>query len=136
MIQKIVVGTDTSAAADLAVQHAAELARAHDSELLVLYVRPPVDAREVFDPGKLPDPNAYLERVRERFPDVKTRIRLESGDPAEAICDVAQEEAADTIVVGNRGTHGRRRWFLGSVPNAVVQHAPCSVFIVDTRSAQ
>lgn len=136
MIQKIVVGTDTSAAADLAVEAAADLARAHDAELLVLYVKPPLDAREVFDPGKLPDPDRYLERVTERFSDVKTRTRQETGDPAERICDVAEEEATDVIVVGNRGTHGRKRWFLGSVPNTVVQHSPCSVFIVDTRRAQ
>jgi nucleotide-binding universal stress UspA family protein len=136
MVQKILVGTDTSAAADLAVEAAADLARAHDAELVVLYVRPPLDAREVFDPGKLPDPDGYLARMPSRFPDVKLQTRAASGDPAETICDVAEDEDVDTIVVGNRGTHGKRRWFLGSVPNAVVQHAPCSVFIVDTRRAQ
>lgn len=136
MMEKVLVGTDASAAADLAVEAAADLAKAHDAELLVLYVKPPLDAREVFDPSKMPDPVAYLDRIGERFPDVKTRTRSEAGDPAETICDVAESEAADTIVVGNRGTHGKRRWFLGSVPNAVVQHSPCSVFIVDTRRAQ
>lgn len=135
-MQKILVGTDTSASADLAVEAAAELARAQDAELVVLYVKPPLDAREVFDPRKLPDASRYLEAMAARFNGVKVRTRIEAGDPAEAVCDVAKEEAIDTIVVGNRGTHGRKRWFLGSVPNAVVQHAPCSVFIVDTRSAQ
>lgn len=135
-MQTILVGTDTSASADLAVGAAAELAKAHDGELVVLYVKPPLDAREVFDPGKLPDPNGYLARLAERFPDVKVRTREESGDPAESICDVAEDERADVIVVGNRGTHGKKRWFLGSVPNAIVQHAPCSVYIVDTRAAQ
>lgn len=136
MIQKILVGTDTSVSADLAVEAAAGLARAHDAELLVLYVRPSLDAREVFDPRRMPDPSAYLERMTNRFSDVKVLTREESGDPAETICDVATEQGAEVIVVGNRGTHGRKRWFLGSVPNAVVQHAPCSVFIVDTRRAQ
>jgi nucleotide-binding universal stress UspA family protein len=136
MIQKILVGTDTSASADLAVAAAADLAKAHDAEMLVLYVRPALDAREVFDPGKVPDPDGYLERIRERFPAVKVRTRLEPGDPAEVICDVAEAEAVDAIVVGNRGTHGKKRWFLGSVPNAVVQHSPCSVYVVDTRAAQ
>jgi nucleotide-binding universal stress UspA family protein len=136
MMQKILVGTDTSASADLAVEAAAELARAQDAEMVVLYVKPPLDAREVFDPRKLPDASRYLEAMGARFDGVKVRTRLETGDPAEVVCDVAEEEGIDTIVVGNRGTHGRKRWFLGSVPNAVVQHAPCSVFIVDTRSAQ
>ncbi len=135
-MQKILVGTDTSASADLAVEAAVELARAHDAELVVLYVKPPLDAREVFDPRKLPDATRYLESMLARFEGIKVRTRLETGDPAEVVCDVAEEEGIDTIVVGNRGTHGRKRWFLGSVPNAVVQHAPCSVFIVDTRSAQ
>lgn len=136
MIQKVLVGTDTSASADLAVQAAADLARAHDAELVVLYVRPPLDAREVFDPRRMPDPQRYLDRVPERFPDVKVRARAEAGDPAETIVDVAQDEAADVIVVGNRGVQGRKRWFLGSVPNDVLQHAPSSVYVVDTRAAQ
>jgi nucleotide-binding universal stress UspA family protein len=136
MIQKIVVGTDTSAAADMAVSEAAELALAHDAELVVLYVRPPIDAREVFDPGKLPDPAGYLERIAGRFTDVKTRTRIEAGDPAETICDVAHEEGADTIVVGNRGAQGSWWRVRDSVPNIVVRHAPCSVLIVDTRKAQ
>jgi nucleotide-binding universal stress UspA family protein len=136
MISKILVGTDTSAAADLAVEQATDLARAHDAELMVLYVKPPLDAREVFDPGKVPDPDGYLERMHQRFPEVKVQTRQVAGDPAETICDVAEAEGSDVIVVGNRGTHGKKRWFLGSVPNGVVQHSPCSVFVVDTRSAQ
>jgi nucleotide-binding universal stress UspA family protein len=84
----------------------------------------------------MPDPDGYLSGIAGRFPEVKTRTRAEAGDPAESICDVAEEEAADMIVVGNRGVHGKKRWFLGSVPLAVATHSPCSVYIVDTRSAQ
>ncbi len=135
MIRSIMVGTDTSPAATLAVEEAAQLAQAHDAELLVLYVRPPVDAREMFDPAGMPDVDSHLEGLTQRLAGVKLRTRQEAGDPAETICDVAEKEGVDVIVVGNRGTRGRRRWFLGSVPNAVVQHSPCSVFIVDTREA-
>ncbi len=136
MIRSILVGTDTSPAATIAVDEAGRLARTHDAELLVLYVRPPVDVREVFDPARVPDVDSYLADLGARLSGVKVRTRREDGDAAETICDVAVEEDIDVIVVGNRGTHGRRRWFLGSVPNAVVQHSPCSVFIVDTREAQ
>jgi nucleotide-binding universal stress UspA family protein len=136
MTQKILVASDASAAADLAVDKAAEMAGAYDAELLVLYVKPPVDAREMFDPSGMPDADSYLESIASRFPDVKTRTRSESGDPAETICEIAEEEGTDVIVIGNRGTHGKKRWFLGSVPNGVVQHSPCSVYVVDTRSRQ
>jgi nucleotide-binding universal stress UspA family protein len=36
------------------------------------------------------------------------------------------------IVVGNKGMTGARRFLLGSVPNKVSHHAPCSVFIIRT----
>ena len=54
------------------------------------------------------------------------------GDGADAIIDVAEEQACDLIVVGNRGMTGARRFLLGSVPNRVSHHAPCSVLIVRT----
>ncbi len=135
-MRTILVGTDASAAATLAVEEAAVLARAHDAELVVVSVRPPVDAREVFDPYALPDLRTHLDGLAVRLEGVKVRTRQVSGDPAETLCDIAEEEGADVIVVGNRGTRGKRRWFLGSVPNAVVHHAPCSVLVVDTREAQ
>ena len=54
------------------------------------------------------------------------------GDPADAILDVAEEQGADLIVVGNKGMTGARRFLLGSVPNRVSHHAPCSVLIIRT----
>jgi nucleotide-binding universal stress UspA family protein len=132
----ILVGTDTSAAADLAVQDAAALARARGAELLVLYVRPDSDIKAVVDPGLAPDARAYLAKIPSRFPDVSTRTRTEGGDPAETICDVAAQESADTIVIGNRGAHGTRWQVRDAVPTLVLRHAPCSVYIVDTRKAQ
>ena len=132
----ILVGTDTSASADLAVDDAAALAQARGAELLVLYVRGEPELRAVVDPTKSADPSGYLDRMRQRFPGLTTRTRTEHGDPAELIVEVAAEEQADTIVVGNRGVHGSWWRVKDSVPNLVLRHAPCSVFIVDTRRAQ
>ena len=49
---------------------------------------------------------------------------------------VAEELQADAIVVGNRGAQGSWWRVKDSVPNLVLRHAPCSVYIVDTRRAQ
>jgi nucleotide-binding universal stress UspA family protein len=133
---KILVGTDTTAAADLAVEDAARLARDRSAELVVLLVRPENDLRSIVDPGKVADPTRYLAALAERFPDVTTTARIEQGDPADRIVAVAEELRADAIVVGNRGTHGAWWRVRDSVPNLVLRHAPCSVFIVDTRRAQ
>jgi len=132
----ILVGTDTTASADLAVQDAAELARLRGAELLILYVEPEQALRSVVDPAKAADPGAYLASIPRRFPGVTARTRVTSGDPAARICDVAAEEHADTIVVGNRGTHGSWWRVRDSIPNLVLRHSPCSVYVVDTRRAQ
>jgi nucleotide-binding universal stress UspA family protein len=62
--------------------------------------------------------------------DVETTAR--QGDAADAIIDIAEESRADLIVVGNKGMTGAKRFLLGSVPNKVSHHAPCSVLVVRT----
>jgi nucleotide-binding universal stress UspA family protein len=136
MMRKILVGTDTSASADMAVTAAAEVAGERDAELLVLYVRSDDRASEAADPRKPADPQRHLARMIERFPAIRIRSWSVQGDPAERICEVAAEERVDTIVLGNKGVHGPRWRVRESVPNLVLRHAPCSVLIVDTRVAQ
>jgi nucleotide-binding universal stress UspA family protein len=62
---------------------------------------------------------------------VKVETHASPGNAAEAIIGVAEGQQADLIVVGSRGMAGARR-MLGSVPNNVAHHAPCSVMIVHT----
>jgi nucleotide-binding universal stress UspA family protein len=136
MRRKILVGTDTTAAADVAVGVAADLAERDEAELLVLHVRSDDAARDAADPRKPADPERYLATMPGRFPKIAIRSWSESGDPADRLVEVAERERVDTIVLGNRGTHGSWWRVRDSVPNLVLRHAPCSVFIVDTRAAQ
>jgi nucleotide-binding universal stress UspA family protein len=136
MMTTILVGTDTSAAADLAVEDAARLARERGAELLVLYVKSEGDVRAVVDPDRAADPKSHLRRLAAKFPGLAITTRIEDGDAASRIVDVAEEIRADTIVLGNRGTQGSRWHVRESVPNLVLRHSPCSVYIVDTRKAQ
>lgn len=135
-MKKILVGTDTSASADLAVRAAADLARLAEAELIVVHVRSNGAAADAADPKKSADPERYLSAMSERFPQIPVRSWSEPGDPAERLVDVAENERVDTIVLGNRGTHGSWWRVRDSVPNLVLRHAPCSVYIVDTRTAQ
>ena len=135
-MKKILVGTDTTASADLAVQRAAELARLSEAELVVVNVRSNGAQYDAADPKKAADPDRYLAEMPRRFPQVDVRTRSETGDPAVRLVEVAESERADTIVLGNRGMHGSWWRVRDSLPNLVLRHAPCSVFIVDTRAAQ
>jgi nucleotide-binding universal stress UspA family protein len=64
---------------------------------------------------------------------VSAETVVREGDPRSAIVDEADEWAADLIVVGSHGRTGLTRWLLGSVAQAVVGHAPCSVEVVRRR---
>jgi len=61
---------------------------------------------------------------------IKINTISESGHPAETIVRVATEGNYDMIVIGNRGLGGLKKFLLGSVCNAVLQEAKCSVLVV------
>jgi nucleotide-binding universal stress UspA family protein len=60
---------------------------------------------------------------------------VSEGDPRTAIVDAADEWQADLIVVGSHGRTGVTRLVMGSVAQAVVAHAHCSVEVVRRRTA-
>jgi nucleotide-binding universal stress UspA family protein len=86
----------------------------------------------------LVNPREDVERALEdaatslREQGVEAATYARQGDPADAILDVAEEQRADLIVVGNKGMTGAKRFLLGSVPNKVSHHAPCTVMIIRT----
>jgi nucleotide-binding universal stress UspA family protein len=71
-------------------------------------------------------------KIRERFPDLKENLttRILCGSPEQAIVEEAENWGADLIVVGSHGYGFWERTLLGSVSNAIVNHAPCSVLVV------
>lgn len=52
-----------------------------------------------------------------------------TGDPGEAICDLAEALPASVVVLGTRGRTGIRRAVLGSTSDHVVRHAVCPVLV-------
>jgi len=146
MFRSIVVGTDGSETATKAVRQATELARAVGARIeLVSAYEPVSDARLREESIQVPadlqwminprdDVQAMLEAAaREiRAAGVEVEVFALQGDPADAILDVAEERGSDLIVIGNKGMTGAKRFLLGSVPNKVSHHAPCSVLIIRT----
>ena len=146
MISSIVVGTDGSETARKAVKEAVDLAKQVGARVDLVSAYEPVsnqrlreEARQV--PADLEwmvnpreDVEATLRDAAEEVEaaGVKVEIFAREGDPADAILDVAEERGSDLIVVGNKGMTGAKRFLLGSVPNKVSHHAPCSVLIVRT----
>ncbi len=146
MFTRIVVGTDGSETAAEAVRQAVDLAKLSGATLSVVSAYAPVPERKVKDQqrdapadvqyeiGPREDVNLVLDTAAAdaRREGVEVQIHPVEGEPAEAILNVAEETNADLIVAGNKGMTGARRFLLGSVPNNISHHAPCSVLIVRT----
>lgn len=147
MFSSVMVGTDGSPTAATAVGEAIALASKVGARLLIVSAYEPVselrlreerrsapsDAQWMVSPRE--DVLAVLENAREQavaggVAEVETFSR--EGDAADAIIDIAEEQRCDLIVVGNKGMTGAKRFLLGSVPNKISHHAPCSVLIVRT----
>jgi len=143
----IVVGTDGSSTASSAVTSAIELARITGARLHIVCSYNTAQAStavaaaaglasigvEDMDRSAREHTFSVLDEAKGRATsagvDVATHACI--GSPAESIITVAEDQKADVIVVGNRGMKGARR-MLGSVPNHISHHAPCSILIVRT----
>ena len=145
MFKSIVVGIDGSDTATEALRQATALARSVGARIeLVSAYEPVADARLreaiavprdlhwIINPRE--DVEAMLEAAAAeiRAAGVDADVFARQGDPADAILDVAEERGSDLIVVGNKGMTGAKRFLLGSVPNKISHHAPCSVLIIRT----
>jgi nucleotide-binding universal stress UspA family protein len=140
MFRTIVVGTDWSDTAEVALTKAIELTRGEAAQLHVVTASPSspppaagasagASAARSLGPGFQAD--VVLEQTLERLgaSDLEVRQHTLTAEPGDAILAVAEQVGADLIVVGNKGMHRR---VLGSIPNTVSHRASCDVLIVQT----
>ncbi len=139
----IVVGTDGSETATVAVDEAVRLAKALGGHVHVVTALDPVSVRIAGAPegaAKVwqPQPDFMRDGVLEeaaaaiRIAGVAVTAHGKRGDPVDALLEVADDVDATMIVVGSKGMHGARRLALGNVPNKVSHQARCNVLIVST----
>ena len=135
----IVVGYARDDASALALERAAEIAKAGGGSLIVTSIAPlmPVasSGRGVgpYDPADPPEAHrADLEHARELLEPthVKAEFDVGVGHPADAIVALADARGADLIVVGTHEWSFLNRLLHGSVSDAVRRHAHCDVLIV------
>jgi nucleotide-binding universal stress UspA family protein len=136
-MKTIVVGYDESDAARRALDRTAELAQAFGSRIVVTSVAPVlapagrgVGAVDPVEP--LEQHERELEHARELLArrGLDATLQPAVGDPASAIVDVAEREAADLVVVGTREPGLLERLLGTSVSAGVSRRAHCDVLIV------
>jgi nucleotide-binding universal stress UspA family protein len=119
VISKILVATDFSEQAQIALAQATEVARLQDAELILLHVTP------------LSEPPPELEAAAKELSASGLRVtpELRSGHPDETIAKAAEELCVDLVVTGTHGRTGIMRFLLGSVAEKVVRSCPTNVLV-------
>jgi nucleotide-binding universal stress UspA family protein len=132
---KVVIAYDGSEHARKALQQL-RLLNGPIEAVLVSVVHGPVrsirgTAIEV-DPAEVEHARAALDTVAEELAafGITARTRLGTGEPADVVVEVAEEENAELIILGTRGLNLAKRIVMGSVSSSVLHHAPCSVLVV------
>jgi nucleotide-binding universal stress UspA family protein len=134
-------GPAAEAAADEARRRGAHLTVAHSLEVIA----PDVGFRE---PMPLPPsvlPIASIDELRSAArqqlelalaaASVPGDVAVTVGPPGRSIVRLAEQVRAELVVVGTAGRTGIDRILLGSVAEAVVRDAPCSVLVVRPAAA-
>lgn len=143
---KILIAVDGSPYSDAALDEVAQRPWPKGSEILIVtaYEFPVAATPEVW--ALPPDYYDQLERavrahadsiidvavvkLTKALPDVTVKAKAIAGSPKRVIADEAENWKADLIVVGSHGYPAWERLLLGSVSQAVVSHARCSVEVI------
>jgi len=144
--RNVVVGTDGSETAEVAVRHASQLAKDHGARLVIITAYEPHDDQLARSTPGVPDDIRWTltDRVQAEEKAIQGRVLANeagvkgvvaqaiAGSPTEVLLEAAGDFSADVIVVGSKGLTGASRFVLGSVASSVSHHAPCDVLIVHT----
>jgi nucleotide-binding universal stress UspA family protein len=144
-MNRILIATDGSPAAEQAVEMGVELAKAEGAGVAVVYVVPRTELAGLTGFGVVgyvpreptSEDEAVLEQAaalahREEVPVVSRLLR---GDPVAEIVAYAEVLDVDLIVVGSRGHGAIAAAVLGSVSRGVLAHSQRPVLIVRTVQA-
>jgi nucleotide-binding universal stress UspA family protein len=138
MYDRIVVPTDGSEGMARVLEHAADLARAHDAGLDFVYVvntaafanLPMETSWEGVRESLKEEGEAALEGAERAAEGVPTERHVLEGSPAREIVAYAERSGADLVVMGTHGRGGINRILVGSVAERVVRTAPMPVLTV------
>lgn len=139
-ILRILVPVDFSEHAYLAATYATDLAATYGAHLDLIHVIEETALPTIYgiEPMvvQIPDVEQEAQKALDHIAEtarqagVSVKIHVHIGHPSRDIIDFAASDGADLIVMATHGLTGLKRFFLGSVAEKIVQHAPCPVFTV------
>jgi len=143
-IRKILLPTDFSQSAEVALEMAIHIARAFEAEIILLHVIEPPSAslqsvknpelllagyREAVKANASQKMTKLLELIRERG-DFRTQTIFSDGWAFVEILRAAKQHEIDVIVMGTHGQNSINFLLIGNTAERVVRKAPCPVLTV------
>ena len=140
IFKNILLASDYSASANLAMPYAAGMARSFGATLYAMHVQEPINY--ALPPGTWQglelthdmEKQFLVEAIRRDFPEVKPRVLHGEGVVWRAIEGAIRSHDIDLVVVGTRGRAGIGKALLGSVAEEILRHAPCPVLTVGPQA--
>ena len=153
-IKKILYATDLSKNSSYAFLYAIDMAKKHNTKIVILHVIEPVPAyAEVYvgmtDEIRRKQNEEIIESMKKHLQgfckkaesqigppcvELVSKILVPLGHPPEEILNAANEEGCDAIVIGTHGKGFLAHTFLGSVSSAVLHRTRKPVFIIPLPS--
>ncbi|HBV96777.1 MAG: universal stress protein UspA [Peptococcaceae bacterium BICA1-7] len=144
MYKKVLVPLDGSIRANLAAEHAMDLAKTMKAEVMFLHVIPALPPyvnsysdrlggayQQIHDELEATG-REIMEKAKKDFENsgVSLEVKVLWGNPAMEICREAKEGRFDLVIMGSRGLGEIKGYLMGSISNRVVRHASCPVLVV------
>lgn len=142
----ILLPTDFSEHSELASKYAIAFAKEYRADLIVLHIietiaevsflssvdLPGYGTTSIYYDGLLKDAKLRIKDICDKAEEqgIKARDIIIYGNPRREILEVSERECPDLIVMGTHGRKGFSRFISGSVTEAVVRNAQCSVLSV------
>jgi nucleotide-binding universal stress UspA family protein len=142
-INRIVVPTDFSESAAVAIDHAVDLANRFEADITLIHVLETGAYQGIFSPSKKTE-YSELEDAQKRLQEDAHKLEAETGLSVsqevvrgrihEEIVRVANENDADLIVMGTHGTSGWEEFFVGSNAFKVVTQTDCPILTIQSQA--
>lgn len=140
-MKRILVPTDFSKHAHNALKVAAQIAREHDAEIVLLHMLElPQQTSDALDRGnEIPEIMLYKKLAIQRVDDL-TQSEILAGITAsnivkferafEGILAISKENDIDLVVMGSHGANGFKEMFIGSNTEKVVRSSEVPVLVI------
>lgn len=140
-IKRILIPTDFSETAKMAVAHGAYMAKLFNAKIFLLHsIESPVYSGLREEPALAIEHDTGHETTEQKLnnlaDEIVTKYRIElctvtaGGNPVSGIAEAVKENQIDIIIMGTHGASGFEEFFIGSNTHKVVHLAPCPVISV------